>query len=538
MSLIDQFRQLAGIVKLDEQVIFEQIKKACSPNDKLMFVGDLLARACQQFPNQVALEAPTRSVTYAQLYALAQQMAKDFQVRGVTARDRVVIYYDNSVEFYVGYYATWLLHAVATPVNTFLHDKELAHIIKDAEPKLIFTMPEAVSKFEALVGDGYLEALPQVVTGEIIDWSVTACKEEVVADGHLEADDLAVLLYTSGTTGVPKGVMLSSRNAITNAMQAYARFQVAGLNNFERFFCVLPLFHAFAQNACIWFAALTGATVILVPRIDRKLILEGLQRAPTVFFGFPALFGLLCLMKTAPLDTMKMFVSGADALPDKIRAGFAMIYGRRICSGYGLSEASPVVAVNVDNEEQLTHVVGTPLSGIEVQLRDDQGACVADGVVGTLWVKGDNIMLGYYHAPEITAQVLVDGWLNTGDLASIDKEGRIAIRGRSKDLIIHKGFNIYPQEVENVLLKHPHVFKAAVVGKTEEMSGQIPVAYVAVRGGSAESVEKGLKKLCNEHLAAYKVPRQIICLEDLPMNATGKVDKKQLQGEPFGRDEV
>ncbi len=538
MSLIDQVRHLAGFAKPDEQILFERTKQACSQNGKLMFIGDLLTRANEKFPDQIALETADRCVTYARLYALAQQAAKDFQARGVTARDRVIIYYENSIEFYVGYYAAWFLHAVVTPLNTFLHEKELAHIIKDAEPKLIFVMPEFVAKLEGLVSGGYLDALPDMVTGQIIDWSVTTCESLVVADGQLEEDDLAALLYTSGTTGVPKGVMLSSRNALTNALQAYARFQAIGLEMGERFLCVLPLFHAFAQNACIWFAAMTGATVILVPRIDRKLILEGLQRQPTIFFGFPALYGLLCLMKTAPLDTIKMFVSGADALPDKIRAGFAMVYGRRICSGYGLSEASPVVAVSVENEEQPTNVVGAPMSGIDIQLRDDQGACVESGVVGTLWIKGDNIMLGYYHAPEVTAQVLVDGWLNTGDLASVDKEGRIAIRGRSKDLIIHKGFNIYPQEVENVLLKHPLVFKAAVIGKTEEMSGEIPVAYVAVRSQDLESVEKGLKKLCNEHLAAYKIPRQIICLEDLPMNATGKVDKKQLQGKPFGKDGV
>lgn len=529
MTLVDQVRQILGVGQLDEQAIFDHIKRDCSKGNELIFVGDLLERAYQRFPERVALEAPDRSVTYAQLYALAQHTAQTFRAHGVKARDRVIIYYENSIEFYVGYYASWLLHAVATPLNTFLHEKELAHIIKDAEPKLIFAMPSFVPKLESLVSGGYLTELPQVMTGAVIDWTVTQPGEKIVPDETLQVDELAVLLYTSGTTGVPKGVMLSSRNALTNAMQAYARFQVAGLVEAERFFCVLPLFHAFAQNACVWLPAISGFTVILVTKIDRKLILEGLHRNPTVFFGFPALYGLLCLMKTAPLDTIKMFVSGADALPDKIRAGFAMVYGRRICSGYGLSEASPVVAVNIENAEQPTNVVGTPVIGMRVQLRDDNDLPVTGNAVGTLWIKGDNIMLGYYNSPEATAQILVDGWLNTGDLASFDAEGRIAIRGRSKDLIIHKGFNIYPQEVENVLLKHPYVFKAAVVGKNEEMSGQVPVAYVAVRGSDAKQVEEGLRKLCNEHLATYKVPRQIICLEDLPMNATGKVDKKQLR---------
>ena len=222
-------------------------------------------------------------------------------------------------------------------------------------------------------------------------------------------------------------------------------------------------------------------------------------------------------------------MSGADALPDKIRAGFAMIYGRRICSGYGLTETSPVVAINSENEERPTNEVGRPVCGLEMQLRGENGELVEQGSVGTLWLKGGNIMLGYYRSPEATSQILVDGWLNTGDLVSLDAQGRIAIRGRSKDLIIHKGFNIYPQEIENVLLKHPSVFKAAVIGKAEDMSGQVPVAYVAVRSADHKMTEEGLRKLCNEYLAAYKMPRQIICLEDLPMNATGKVDKKQLK---------
>jgi long-chain acyl-CoA synthetase len=525
MSLLNQISSLWSSKQQQEQAAFDQLRHQFTVDGSLMFVGDLLQRAAHNAPDAVALQAPERVVTYGQLYGLAQQVAKIYQQQGVVAHDRVVIYYENSIEFYVGYYAAWLLHAVATPVNTFLHEKELAHVIADAQPKLIFTQPSFIPKLESLVSGGFVPQLPSMMTGEAINWDDTIPGEALVPTARLQADDLAVLLYTSGTTGVPKGVMLSSRNALTNALQAYARFRTAGCKEMERFFCVLPLFHAFAQNACIWLAALSYARVIIVPRIDRKLILEGLQCHPTVFFGFPALFGLLCLMKTAPLDSIKLFISGADALPDKIRAGFALLYGRRICSGYGLSEASPVVAVNIDNEEQPTNVVGLPVCRLEMQVRNDNGTITAAGEVGTLWIKGDNIMLGYYNAPEATAQILQNGWLNTGDLVSIDAQARIAIRGRSKDLIIHKGFNIYPQEVENVLLKHPSVFKAAVVGKAEEMSGQIPMAYVAVRSADFKAVDEELRKLCNEHLAAYKVPRQIICLEDLPMNATGTVDQ-------------
>ncbi len=232
-------------------------------------------------------------------------------------------------------------------------------------------------------------------------------------------------------------------------------------------------------------------------------------------------------MKTAPLDTIKMFVSGADAMPDKIRSAFAMIYGRKICSGYGLTEAAPVIAVNHENEEQKTNVVGYPVIGLDCEIRDENGNALPQGSIGTLWVRGGNVMLGYYNVPDMTAKVLKDGWLSTGDLASINEDGTLAITGRSKDLIIHKGFNIYPQEIENILMTHPTVFKAAVIGKSEDASGQIAVAYVAVKDNK-EGIELKLRELCANSLAAYKVPKKFVCLDDLPLNATGKIDKKQL----------
>jgi long-chain acyl-CoA synthetase len=205
-----------------------------------------------------------------------------------------------------------------------------------------------------------------------------------------------------------------------------------------------------------------------------------------------------------------------------------MLYGRKICSGYGLSEASPVVAINYHNTEALTNVAGTTLVGVECKICNDDAKPIDFGCVGSLWIRGDNIMLGYYKARAITDQVLKDGWLNTGDLATLDKAGSVAICGRVKDIIIHKGFNIYPTEVENILLRHPMVIKAAVVGEEDDLGGQVPVAFLAVRMHTPD-LDIHLREICLNNLAAYKIPRRFICLDDLPMNATGKVDKKQLQ---------
>jgi len=514
--------------------IFEKIQQELTSDGSLLYAGRLLQRASQKFPTHIALIEPNKSITYKELYFRSLELSKTLKAAGVKAGDRVLLFSENSTVFYVAYFAIWQLGAVVVPLNTFLHARELAHIITDSTPGLIFSSCALRESLEKLITENFLTKLPEIITEEAIDWTTEIptqldryAQDHDITPVTRSSELLCVLMYSSGTTGVPKGIMLSSKNILSNTMQSYARFTISGQTDRERIFSVLPLFHVFAQHVCIWLPIMTGSSIIIVAKIDRKLILEGLEQKPTLFFGFPALYGLLCLMKTAPLDSIKMFVSGADMLPDKIRAGFAMIYGRKISSGYGLSEASPVVGVNHENEEEPTNVIGHPLVGIECEIRDENEQPVPSGTIGTLWLRGDNIMMGYYNSPESTATVLKNGWLNTGDLGSIDKLGKVAIRGRSKDLIIHKGFNIYPAEIENVLMRHPAVFKAAVIGQPEPMSGEVPVAFVAVRNKQT-NLEELLRDLCSSNLAAYKIPRKFICLEDLPMNATGKIDKKQL----------
>lgn len=516
-----------------EKSIFDKIRNDFSVNGDLIFSGELLKVACQKYPDNIALICQDEKISYKELYFRSILFSQKLKAAGIKTRDRVLIFSENSIAFYIAYFGIWQIGAIAVPVNIFLHPKELSYIIKDSDPVAIFCSKNLYRNIEVLVEEKYLEKLPQIFTSDNLDFQTQVPNkiEETYPDFKIEklaTDELCLLLYTSGTTGTPKGVMLSSRNVMTNAIQCYARFYMCGLSDRERFFCVLPLFHVFAQNACLWLPLITGSTIIIVPKIDRRLILAGLKHKPTLFLGFPALYGLLCMMKTAPLDSIKMFVSGADMLPDKIRQGFGMVYGRKICAGYGLSEASPVVAVNYYNHTLPTHFVGRPVEGLECQIRDDNGKTLPVGVIGDLWIKGGNIMMGYYKSPESTANALRDGWLNTGDLALLDNEGSLAICGRVKDIIIHKGFNIYPAEIENVLLRHPSVFKVAVIGQDEPDSGQIPVAFVAVKSHEL-GIEASLRNICSSNLAAYKVPRKFICVEDLPMNTTGKVDKKQLR---------
>jgi long-chain acyl-CoA synthetase len=352
--------------------------------------------------------------------------------------------------------------------------------VADATPTLIVTTQTNAPVFKALA------PAISVVTSTEIDWTTPAPQDFSMNISHdLKSEEMVALLYTSGTTGFPKGVMLSTKNIMTNIAQAMSRFYEVPD---ERVFCVLPLFHSFAQNTCIWSAFFVGSTVIVVPKIERRHILEGLRHKPTIFLGVPALFGLLCLLKTAPLDSVRYFVCGGDALPNKIRAAFALIYGRNICNGYGLTESSPFISINFDDVVGPTSNVGRPFVGMECQLRDDQGNPVSVSQRGELCIKGNNVMLGYYNSPEATEKTVKDGWLLTGDVVTFDDQNSIIICGREKDMIAHKGIKIYPAEIENIILSHAAIMRVGIVGQIDEQAGEVPVAFVQPKEGTDLSV--------------------------------------------------
>ena len=503
-----------------EQQRFDQLYQTVLQDGKLMFAGRLLQRAVQQHGDTTAIIFQDKHISYKKLYALASTLsAKLIKKYGLKPRDRAIICFENLPEFYIAYFALWQAGVIVAPVNTFLKEKELAHIIMHAQPALIMTSSDRVELFEKTE-----VILPPIITeNDIDDVDESTEIQDTITD--LEPDELAALLYTSGTTGVPKGVMLSSKNIMTNVLQIAS---ILAEPKEERILGVLPLFHSFAQNTCVWAAVFYGITIILVPKIDRRYILESLTHKPTIFLGVPALYGLICLMKTAPLDCVRIFVCGGDALPDKIRSAFAMIYRRKLVNGYGLTETTPVISANLDDETVPAGNVGLPLIGIQCVPRDEHGVDVPQNNIGVLWVKGDNVMLGYYKAPEDTDKVIKDGWFNTGDLGYIDNKGRIVITGREKDLIINKGVNIFPQEIENIILLYPNAIRAGVVGM-HDGDEEVPVAFVQLRS-KEEDCERNLKKLCMQHLATYKVPRRFFCdTKELPATATGKVDKKVLR---------
>ncbi|MEX0939799.1 MAG: AMP-binding protein [Candidatus Babeliales bacterium] len=520
-----------GFSKSLEDDAFKKKYQDILIDGKIMYAGCLLQRAAQLYPDNIALICRDQKITFNELYKKATAVSKRLIAMDVKPRDRVILLFENSIEFYIGYYGIWQIGAVVAALNTFLHERELHHIIQNATPKAMVISNEFASRLEEFAG----QELPQYITEDELQQITKTVETDNAFKVHsLEPDEMVALLYTSGTTGFPKGVMLSSKNIMTNLIQGICRTDATPK---DRVYAALPLFHSFAQNICVWGSFFVGASTIVIPRIERRLLLEGLEHKPTVAAGVPALYGLFCLMKTVPFDTIRFFITGGDALPDKIRSSFEIIYRRRLCNGYGLTETSPLIAINFDDELLAPNTVGSVSVGIQCSLRDEQGNEVKKGQKGILWVKGDNVMLGYYNAPELTEKAIKDGWFDTGDWGYFDKKGRLIISGRHKDLIIHKGINVYPQEIENVVLTHPAVIQAAVVGKKDVDVGEIPVAFVVLKEKVAD-LDKELKKLCQQHLASYKIPRQFIVLkqDEIPLTPLRKIDKKRLRKEFLGQD--
>lgn len=511
-------------ISFQEKELYAHLyKRITRGTSKIMNLGQLLDYAASAYPEKTALIYQDTSMTFKELFFRASLFAQKLKAKGIKPRDRVLLFFENSIEFYVGYYAIVQLGAVVAPLNVYLKERELAHIINDAQPVLLVASTTLLKKMEEDHIDTRVPVLTESDMDLVSPYDDAVC-QPVVA--HLDENEMAALLYTSGTTGLPKGVMLSSKNIFTNCIQAISRL---GMVQDERVFGVLPFFHSFAQFTCVWAVFLMGCCVIIVPKIERRYIAEGLAHKPTIFAGVPALYGLLCLMKTADLDSVKLLVSGGDAMPDKIRGAFEMIYQRKIGAGYGLSETSPVLTADLEEYTEDTNNVGSPLMGVALEIRDEEGNRLPDGAIGRIWVQGDNVMLGYYNEPQKTAEVIQNGWFDTGDLGYTNGYGKLIITGRVKDVIASKGFKIYPAEIENVILMHPNAVRAAVIGQVDPAVGEVVVAYVQLRNQEPDDEQK-IRELCERNLAAYKVPRKFVLVtHNLPLTGTGKVDKKELR---------
>jgi long-chain acyl-CoA synthetase len=490
----------------------------------LLHPSVFLQRAARLWPDRQALICEDATITYNQLYTDAVEIAQKIRQRGIKPGNRILLLYENSINFYRAYHGAWMAGAIVAPLNVFLKPPELQHIYTDAQPALIITSPAQEEKLAGIVPPERVWSTD--FSGPSRTGNERAGKTSEYIIPHPPLGACTVLLYTSGTTGLPKGVMLTGNNIITNCTQGIANFN---FTEQERIYAALPLFHSYMQNAAVWCPLIVGALTILIPRITRRSLLQGLTHKPSIVLGIPPLYGLFCLMKDVPFNGIKLFISGGDALNSTTRMYFELLYGRKIANGYGLTETSPLISAQLEDYHAPIGCVGKPFAGITITITGEQGMPVPTGTIGTILVSGGNVMKGYYNAPAATADVLQDSLLNTGDLGYIDTDGSLIITGRAKDLIVNKGIKIYPQEIENILTQHPAVMAAAVVGmQTEDQ--EVPVAFVAASTATPE-LEQELKALCQKVLADYKVPRAFFVRKELPTTTTGKIDKKALRQE-------
>ena len=498
-----------------------------------MSLAHLAEESLDKYGEYVALAFEGRRYTNLDQEREASRLAHTLRRLGVGAGDRVVVMLPNCPEVTQSYGAILKCGGVIVPIIFLLGDREVAHILVDSEAKVVITACDMLGKVEAQIG-----VLPTLHHVLLVDGGGDGKTLSLVAERAREPDafsavdrrpdDLAVILYTSGTTGVPKGVALSHDNLESNARAA------ASLNELGRedwAVAVLPLSHSYGltvMNA----GHILGSRAALLRWFQPEAVLRTIEefRAVSMSAVPTMLVYLLNFPDADRFDTrsMRVWGSGAAPLPVEIVEPFERKFGGRILEGYGLTEASPVVSAHRLSGPRKLGSVGRAIPGVEISIQDDLDRPLPTGELGEVCVRGRNVMVGYYRNPEETARTVRGGWLHTGDMGRLDQDGFLFIVERKKDLIIRGGFNIYPREVEEVLYAHPKVAEAAVVGMKDELMGEDVLAFVVLRSGERASAEE-IGAFCEGRLARFKCPKQIRVVESLPKSPIGKILRKELR---------
>ncbi len=504
-----------------------------------------LAHNCRRLPDKVALELIGQApVTYGQLEATVRRAMRFLQHSGVRQGDRVALQLPKCLPFVALHLAIMRLGAVSLPLNPDYPPRELAYFLDDAEVSLFFAHESNREVVEALRPS--LPALAQVVylNGDDAQFhELLAASDPAAAGGEpapiaVDPDLTALMIYTSGTTGRPKGAMISHGNLTANIE---ALHQAWGWQESDVLLHVLPLFHVHGLVVALHGALHAGATTLLLPRFDAERTLQTLvERRCTVFMAVPTIHRLLLDAPGAAgydLSHMRLLTSGSDRLPDDLFQAFQHTFGHTLLERYGMTETGMNLSNPLTGERRVGSV-GLPLPGVEVRIVDSEsGDRLPDGQVGELQVRGSHVCKGYWRQPDKTAEAFTpDGWLKTGDLALRERDGYITLKGRSKDLIISGGLNIYPPEVELALAGHPAVAASAVIGCPDAKWGERVTAVIVPMPGSQPDPDQ-IIAYCRERLAAYKAPKKVIFVAAMPRNALGKVQKAQLRADLCRQDE-
>jgi long-chain acyl-CoA synthetase len=486
-----------------------------------------LIEAARVYPDKPAICLDDNVVSYAALDEASAQLAGLLRAHGVAAGDRVGIMLPNVPEFAVVYYGVLRVGGIVVPMNPLLREREVEYYIGDSSAQVLFVWhqvaDETIRGARAAGADTVVLA-PGGLAEMLADFSPDP---RVASRG---GDDTAVVLYTSGTTGKPKGAELTHANLGTNA--AVIARTLLLLAPEDVVMGCLPLFHSFGQTCALNAAVGVGATLTLITRFDPAQVLRVIARdRVTVFEGVPTMFAA---MLGAPnrgqvdVSSLRVCISGGAALPVEVLRGFEQEFGCVILEGYGLSETSPAASFNHPHQERKVGSIGTPIEGVQMRVVDGGGREVPVGEVGEIAIRGHNIMRGYWRRPEATAEAIPDGWFRSGDLGRVDDDGYFFIVDRKKELIIRGGFNVYPREVEEVLYEHPAVGEAAVIGLPHESLGQEVAAAVALKPG-AQATPEEIRDYVKGQVAPYKYPRHVWIVQVLPKTATGKILRREIR---------
>ena len=535
---------------------------------------EILTKVAKESPNQIVLFEEKEKLKYHELKQNVDKVAAYLQLCGVNFGDKVAMAVANSQEFIISYLAITAIGAVAVPMNTFLKTTEFEYIINDCGARVLFASSSlakeliALSDLEILrkiiwIGQtpkklqsaskeefsnvdeeygesAYLTSTPQISKEEMgkgyevknVNFTeALSHKYTLSITKYPKIDDLMHIIYTSGTTGKPKGAMICYKNILSNLVGAHERFVV---RRNDRFIVFLPMFHSFTLTAMVLLPIFSGASMVLIKSVFpfSNVLKQALLKRVTVFLGIPAIYTAIGKAKIPWyfrwFNRIRLFVSGAAPLAKQTIDDFRVKFPRAtLVEGYGLSECSPIVAANLFDKQKLLSV-GPVLNGYAVKIVNDEMMELPVGQIGEIIIKGDCVMQGYYGMPSVTDETIINGWLKTGDLGKVDEEGFIYIVDRKKDLIISKGINIYPREIEEVIYKLEAVEATAVIGVKDVHADEEVVAFIQVKEGM-DLDEKKVREHLKKNLANFKIPKSIYFAEELPRNATGKVLKRVLK---------
>ncbi len=502
-----------------------------------MNLPDSLLEAAMKNREKTAYYFMDEATTYEQLNESVNRFASGLAKAGIGRGDHVALLLGNSPHFIISLYGIMRVGATAIPINPTYTPSEISYILKDGDVKAVIALDQLVPYIDQLRVaapkiEHYIicETGAQLSEGMETFSGILQSGESDFTPVSVDSEDTAVILYTSGTTGKPKGAMLTHGNLYSNARDIRDYLE---MDDEDTVITTLPVFHVFSLTVVLNAPLISGSALIIVPRFSPKEIFRVARKhKATIFAGVPTMYNFLYQYpESSPGDfaSLRLCISGGASMPVALLKNFEEKFNVIVSEGYGLSEASPVTCFNPLDRPRKPGSIGTTIYNVENKVVDEFGNELPVGKVGELVVRGPNVMKGYYNMPEETSKAIREGWLYTGDLARMDEEGYFYIVDRKKDLVIVGGYNVYPREVEEVLYEHPGVLEAAVIGVPDSEQGEVVKAFIVPKEEQVEKTE--LHQFLADRLASYKLPRFIEFLEELPKNSTGKVMKRELKNQ-------